>query len=294
MAVERGRDHGNGEVIRLEHRGGHGHGHAGRVDGGELVAQPHVTPGIDIDPAGAGADNLEAGATVGGGCGNPDGVGGLPVRTNGRRRAGGRRVRDGGIKLANQHRAFARRQRALRQHGSPAGRGKIRARRDAIRPRLGVHRQVRIEGHQRGEPHGRMAVVGRHRHGIEAIAEGVVENDIARRAQGEHAGRAFAAVAEATEIPVARGEGGRVSIGRVGGAEIQITRAVDDFHAGSEHEFSGQSGRIGGSGEQSRRDGGFIRVDEGLGIRVHRVAQGRVQISTTGDVVKPVSLDQHR
>src|ERR1051326_5231711 len=77
-----------------------------------------------------------------------------------------------------------------RQHPMEISGGKIRSRRETKRPRLDIGWQQWVSNHQRRRPHLevgiRVSAPGR----IEAVAEGVVKDQVTGSAQGEDAGRA--------------------------------------------------------------------------------------------------------
>ena len=124
-------------------------------------------------------------------------------------------------------------------------------------------------------------------YGSEPVAQGVVENDIPRGAEGQEAGGIFAAVAHLGEIPI----GGAfafdvIDTRRVGEAQNQVAGSVDDFDARSENEI-GRSRNTKESGD----DVIFI-VHEIGSIRVDLIAEGNVHdAAVVGDVVKFVALN---
>ena len=261
---------------------------ARRVDRRELVAQLHGLPRRDVDVAGAGADDLEAGAAIRRDVrGNADGARGESAVPDGGGGTRGRGVRHGGIKLPDVQRA------RIRDHRMEVSRLQIRASGEAIGPRLRIGRERGLHLHQLREPHRGVTVRPGRGDGREPVAERVVENEVARGPQRQHSRRLLRPVAEAGEIPIRRAA--RLDICGAGGgwicdAEGEVAGAVDDFDTGRDD----QQARVERAAtEQLGFHRRIARGDECRVVRIHQIAQRDVQRAEAGAIVNAIALDEH-
>src|SRR5690606_4165463 len=125
----------------------------------------------------------------------------------------------GAVVFADAYEAGVRAEQVERTHLAELGRAQVGSGSHAVGPALRVDRQQEILVLQQ-------AVV---RAGEEAVAERVVEDETSSGTEREDTGRALLAIAEVGQVPVAGGS-------RAGGAEREVSGAVDDLRAGGEDE----------------------------------------------------------
>jgi hypothetical protein len=117
-----------------------------------------------------------------------------------------------------------------------------------------------------------------------AVAQRILELEVARRADGQHASRLFWPVAHASQIPIVR------SIVRVG-AENEVAGGIDEFDTRRHNEHITQS-RIGG--EQFRRDAGIASIHICLRVRMDGREQAGVERRLPRSVVDSEAFRKDR
>ena len=225
------------ESAARQHRG-IGDARARGVDRGELVEQFYVAPGGDVDLAGARADDL---------------------KTRGHRRArqgiDASREDIRAVIFPQQDGAEIRAETGERAHLMEIHGAEIRAGNHAVAVGLGVRREQRIGREQ-------FRVVGARR---ETVAERVEENEIAARAQREHAGHAVWPEARGGKIPVARGRGGQ-------SAERQVPRRGRDARRADRRERTREQR----DGNRAAGAGGKPHIARA--VELHRAAGGERRV----------------